>query len=333
VPLADHVRAIALRRPDLTPTRAKPPLARFALLRLGKDLHALVVALDHMICDGFSIRLLVGEISKIYGRLSVEPGFCPGEVPVSFCGWAEEQRTALQGMRFARLTSHWRAVLGDDPAILSPPLPWSDLRPDGPVSYTRHLSDKTRGRVAAAARRHKMTPFSVGIAALAASLAEIVGPDRTCLTTAWENRGTPDHMQVFGPLAHDVYLRLSVDSGLSCEQRLAAARAAIHDALKHAEIPGLVLYRQLWPTSTSDPLQPGVFVDSGDRWAAGLRLDGTETKEIAIEASESGRDLLCEFTVEGGSLSKVHFSTSASGISSDFMAALATRMEDETLGV
>jgi pristinamycin I synthase 3 and 4 len=331
---ADHARAIALRRPDLTPTRAEPPLARFALLCLAKDLHALVVALDHMICDGSSIRLLVAEISKIYDRLSVEPGFCPDDVPVSFCRWAEEQRTALQGMRLARLTSHWRAVLGDDPGILSPPLPWSDLRPDGPVSYTRHLSDKTRGRIAAAARHHKMTPFNVGIAALAASLAEIVGPDRTCLTTGWENRGTPAHLQVFGPLAHDVYLRLRVDSGLSCEQRLAAARAAIHDALEHAEIPGLVLYRQLWPTSTSDPtLQPAVYVDSGERWAAGLRLDGTETKEMPIETSESGRDLLCEFTVAESSLSKIHFSTSSSGISSDFLAALATRMENEILGV
>lgn len=327
---ADHVRATALRRPELTPARAEPPMARFALLCLGEDLHALVVALDHMICDGFSIRLLVADIGEIYDRLRARPGFRPDDVPVSFTRWADEQRAALRGARLTQLTDHWRAVLGDDPGILSPPLPWSDLRQDGPVACARDLSEQTRRRVAEAARRHKMTPFSVGIAALAASLAEIVGPDRTCLTTAWVNRGTPAHMQVFGPVSHDVYLRLRVDPGLPRERRLDGARAAIHDALEHAEIPGLVLYRQLWPASTADPtLQPAVYVEAGERWAAGLRLDGAEIHAIPIEASESGRDLSCEFTVAEGSLSRIGFSTSSSGISSGFMAALAARMEDE----
>jgi ParB-like chromosome segregation protein Spo0J len=325
---ADHVRRVALQRPELTPTRDEPPLARLTLLRLGPGLHALVVAVDHIICDGFSIKLLVADISEIYGRLSGQPGFRPDDVPVPFTRWAAEQRARLHGENLSRLVDHWRAVLGDDPGILSPPLPWSDLCQDGAQTYTREFGDPARREFAAAARRHRMSPFSVGLSALGTSVAEITGPDRACLTTTWVNRDVPAHLQVFGPVSHDVYLRLPIDPGLPPGLRLDTARAAIHDALDHAEIPGLVLYQQLWPASSADPtLQPSVYVTVGERWAAGFRLDGTETQGLEIDASASDRDLTCEFIVEKGTVSRIEFSSASSGITPGFMGALADRIE------
>jgi hypothetical protein len=329
VATADHVRSVALQHPDLTPTRSEPPLARLTLLRMGSELHALVVALDHIICDGFSIKLLVADISETYGVLSVRPDFRPDDVPISFSRWASEQRLRLCGEHLARLVGHWRTVLGDDPGILSPPLPWSDLRPGGALTCTRDFDDQVRRKFTAAAHRQGMSLFSVGIAALGTCLAEVVGPERTCLTTTWVNRSLPAHMQVFGPLAHDIYIRLGIDPALPADQRLGLARAAIHNALEHDEVPGLVLYRELWPTSTSDPtLQPTVYVTVNERWPSGLRLDGTEIQEIPIDGSNSGRDLTCEFTVENGGISRIDMSTSSSGITPDFMAALISSIED-----
>jgi acyl carrier protein len=325
---ADHARAVALQRPDLTPTRAEPPLARFGLLRLGEDLHALVIALDHIISDGASVRLLVADISKTYGMLSVKPDFSPDDVPISFSRWAAEQRALLQGEQLAQLVAHWRGVLGDDPGILSPPLPWSGLRPGGPLTYTKDFGATTRQRISAAVQSHQMSPFSVGVAALGTSIAELVGPGRTCLTTTWVNRDTPAQLEVFGPVSHDMYLRLPVDPGRPVEQRLVLARAAVHDALEHAQVPGLVLYGLLWPASNSDPtLQPAVYVAGHERWASGFSLDGTEINGIPIEASESGRDLTCEFIVENGTISRIDFSSASSGITLGFMTDLASRVE------
>jgi acyl carrier protein len=325
---ADHVRAVALGRPDLTPTRAEPPLARFTLLRLGKDLHALVIALDHIICDGASVRLLVADISKTYGVLSIKPDFSPGDVPISFSRWASEQRALLRGEHLAGLVAHWREVLGGDPGILSPPLPWSDLRPGGPLTYAKDFGAETRDRISAAVQRHQMSPFNVGVAALGTSIAELVGPGRTCLTTTWLNRETPAQQEVFGPVSHDIYFRLPIDPGRPVEQRLDLARAAVHDALEHAQVPGLVLYDLLWPASTSDPtLQPAVYVAGGERWASGFSLDGTAIQGIPIPGSESGRDLTCEFIVEKGTISRIDFSSSSSGITPDFMVGLAGRIE------
>lgn len=324
----EHVRHVALERPELTPNRDEPPLVRFALLRMGEDLHALVIAIDHMICDGFSIRLLLSDISKIYSALSVNPSFRPDDVPRPFSRWAHEQRTLLCGERFARLIDHWRAVLGEDSGILSPPLPWSDLRPDGALSHTHDLDDEARRRFAVAARRHRMSPFSVAVAALGTSIAEIVGPERACLTTSWLNRDTPAQMEVFGPVSHDIYLRLRSDLSQPMERRLDLARIAIHDALEHAEVPGLVLFQHLWPTSTADPtLQPAVYAAVNEPWASGLKLDGTDIHGVGIEVSQSGRDLTCEFTIESGTVSRIDLSSASSGISPGFMAELIGRIE------
>jgi non-ribosomal peptide synthase protein (TIGR01720 family) len=58
------------RRFDL----ARPPLLRFALLRLAADRYRFVVTNHHLLLDGWSMALLVAELSALYAAGGVEVG-------------------------------------------------------------------------------------------------------------------------------------------------------------------------------------------------------------------------------------------------------------------
>jgi acyl carrier protein len=326
---ADHVRSVAVRHHDLTPTRAKPPLARFGVLTLAADLHALVVALDHIIFDGSSIRLLMSDIGTIYNSLRAAPDYRIEDVPVPFTRWAEEQRERLRGEWLTYLTDHWRDVLGEDQDIISPPLPWGEVRAEGAREHTLELSAEIRAHVAAASRQHRISPFGIGAAALHASIAQLVGAERACLTTSWVNRVRAADHQVLGPVAHDIYLRFPANPMPSRKEWFEVARNVMRDTLEHADIPNLMLYRRLWPTSSVDlSLLPVVYVTASERWASGFKLDGVSLQGIDIDAVESGRDLTCEFRVHRGEISGIDLSSASSGITTEFMAELGASLQE-----
>jgi hypothetical protein len=46
------------------------PLLRALLLRTGEDTHALLLALHHVVSDGWSVRVLRDELATLYGELA-----------------------------------------------------------------------------------------------------------------------------------------------------------------------------------------------------------------------------------------------------------------------
>ncbi len=74
--LSGYLAADRAHRFDLT----RPPLLRFTLVRLSPDTHCLVLANHHILLDGWSLSILVGELFTLYSRdgdLAVLPPVTP----------------------------------------------------------------------------------------------------------------------------------------------------------------------------------------------------------------------------------------------------------------
>src|SRR5262249_12710138 len=77
------------------------PLLRAILFQLSREEHVLLVAMHHIVTDGWSIPILVQELSTLYAA------FCRGEsspltaLPVQYADFACWQREHLQGQEFA----------------------------------------------------------------------------------------------------------------------------------------------------------------------------------------------------------------------------------------
>jgi Condensation domain/TubC N-terminal docking domain len=75
---------------------AADPLFRVWLLRIRDDEHVLIMAIEHMASDGFSLNILIHELFTAYIQGLKGQAFSLPEVPIQFAEYAVRQRNSLQ---------------------------------------------------------------------------------------------------------------------------------------------------------------------------------------------------------------------------------------------
>ena len=75
----------------------RPPLLRALLLALGSEEHGLLLTLHHIVCDAWSLGLLVDEVARLYGAASQGESHPLPPLPVQYQDFAHTQRTWLAG--------------------------------------------------------------------------------------------------------------------------------------------------------------------------------------------------------------------------------------------
>ncbi|WP_228984991.1 condensation domain-containing protein, partial [Streptomyces sp. DH12] len=118
------VHAAALRPFDL----AREPAFRATLVRAADDDHVLVLAMHHIVSDGWSLDVLVRDLAELYrARREGRDADLP-ELPLDYADYALWQRAADQGPAL----DHWTSRL----AGLTPlDLPTDRPRPDTPAGH------------------------------------------------------------------------------------------------------------------------------------------------------------------------------------------------------
>src|SRR5262249_14565056 len=100
---------------------ARGPLLRGSLLRLGPADHVALVTMHHIVSDGWSMGLLVREVTALYaafaaGRRSPLPA-----LSVQYADYAAWQRSWLLGEALEGEIAYWRGQLGGLPPVLELP--------------------------------------------------------------------------------------------------------------------------------------------------------------------------------------------------------------------
>ncbi|HYQ49853.1 MAG TPA: amino acid adenylation domain-containing protein, partial [Pseudomonas sp.] len=103
------------------------PLLHVTLVRLGEQRHGLLLAMHHIISDGWSMQILLDELAQGYaahlqGRTPQLPA-----LTVQYADYALWQRNWLEAGEGERQLAYWRATLGECPPILE--LPADRARP------------------------------------------------------------------------------------------------------------------------------------------------------------------------------------------------------------
>ncbi|HEX7238686.1 MAG TPA: amino acid adenylation domain-containing protein, partial [Longimicrobiaceae bacterium] len=107
----------ALRPFDL----AGGPLLRSTLLRLNDDDHVLLLTLHHIVSDGWSMDVLVREVSVLYAALCQGGAVRLPELPVQYADYAVWQRKRLDALGQELQLAFWREQLAGAPSLLEIP--------------------------------------------------------------------------------------------------------------------------------------------------------------------------------------------------------------------
>ncbi|MEO8057473.1 MAG: amino acid adenylation domain-containing protein [Burkholderiales bacterium] len=245
-----QVSAIAARPFDL----ARSPLMHVGLLKLAVDEHVFVFVVDHIISDGVSLGILMGELQALYTEhVTGKPAELP-PLPVQYLDYAEWQRRWLAAGALDRQLGYWKERLAGAPPALA--LPTDRPRPrlqtfNGARTVVTYPAALT-ARLKALCRAEGVTLYMALLAAFQTLLHRHTGEDDIVVGSVVANRDQADVKRVIGFFANNIVLRGDLSGDPTVRALLARVRDMALKAYEHQEIPFDELVEALAPRRALD---------------------------------------------------------------------------------
>ena len=234
---------------------AKDLLLRGTLFRLSKTEHVLVLTMHHIASDGWSIGVLLKELSQAYAAFST--GTAPSLPPLAlqYVDFARWQRDLLLGPTPERCLSFWKQQL-DGIAGNSELLPLDNGRPAQqtfPGATLRTTLDvSSLSEFAEIGQMCRSTAFMVMLAALQALLHMYSAKDEVVIGVPVANRARPEFESLIGCFINMVAVRGDVSGNPTFVDLLSRVRETAIAAFLHPEMPFSEVVRYLHPKRSAN---------------------------------------------------------------------------------
>ncbi|WP_010163251.1 non-ribosomal peptide synthetase [Sphingomonas sp. PAMC 26617] len=217
------------------------PLLRATLIRVDhpEPGYRLVLVLHHIVCDAWSLGLLVEELQTLYAAFAAGAPSPLAELPVQYADFAAWQRARLDSVACDRLVQHWTDRLADAPPVLD--LPSDRPRPlhRSPLggSHQVALEATTARTLAAIGAARGCTAFVTGLSLFAVLLQRYAGTDDLVIGTPVALRDKPEHERLIGFFLNTLAVRIRLERIETFGDLLDQVRATFFDALAHKDLP------------------------------------------------------------------------------------------------
>ncbi len=218
---------------------ARGPLFRASLVRVADAEHRLLLNLHHAIGDGWSLGVLLEELSLLYGAFSRGEASPLAEPTLQYADYAVWQRERLSGAALERQVEFWRRALDGAPALLELPTD----RPRPPVESHRGaaerlvVSSELTADMHALARREGATLFMVLLAALDVVLGRLAGQEDVVVGTPIAGRTRAETDRMVGLFLNSLALRTDLSGDPTFRELLERVRETTLSAYAHQELP------------------------------------------------------------------------------------------------
>lgn len=230
-------------------TLAKGPLFRVMLVQLTRLEHALLITMHHIISDGWSIGVLVRELSALYAAYVRGQPSPLAELPAQYADYAIWQRQWLKGEFLENQLRYWSARLTGAPAQLQMPT-------DRPRPAVESFSGATRrfelpasltGALEELARLEGATLFMVILAAFQLLLARWSGQRDIVVGSPIAGRKHREIEGLIGFFVNTLALRTELSGDLTFRQLLQRVKEATIGAYANQDLPFEKLVTELRP--------------------------------------------------------------------------------------
>ncbi|HYP40298.1 MAG TPA: SDR family NAD(P)-dependent oxidoreductase, partial [Chloroflexia bacterium] len=226
---------------------ARGPLFRAMLLRLEDAEHVLVMAMPHIVTDGWSMGILFEEMAALTGAfLAGAPSPLP-DLPIQYADFAYWQRKWMEGEAYQAHLSYWKDRLSGAPVSLD--LHTDHLRP--PVQHFRGATEPLNLSLALTdalkdfSQREGVTLFMTLMAAFKTLLHRYTHQDDIVVGTFLANRNHVEMERMIGYFVNSVALRTDFSGNPSFRQLLKQVRETALGGYAHQDVPFDLLLEEL----------------------------------------------------------------------------------------
>ena len=209
-----------------------------ALLALDTDRHVLLLAMHHIVSDGWSLTLLLDEVWDGYAAvMQGRPPLPP--LPVQYLDYAVWQQNELASPRLARQVDYWRRQLDAAPDLLE--LPTDRARPASQTyaghELQFHLPHELLQRLKQGGRDANASLFMVTLTAYVALLSRWSGQSDIVVGTDVANRNYSEIEPLIGFFVNQLALRCRFDADTELSELLRHVRGVCLEAFANQDVP------------------------------------------------------------------------------------------------
>ncbi len=275
--------------------------------------HVLVLAMHHIVTDGWSMGIVTRELSELYAAAvrGTAPALPP--LPVQYPDFAVWQRDRLEGEGLDRQLAHWREKLdGIEPLELPTDRPRPAVRTSAGAVHSFEVPAALAGRLAEVARDGGASLFMVLTAVTQLVLSRYTGQRDIAVGTVVSGRERTELENLVGFFVNTLVLRTRIDATASFGQLLDDVRTTTLDAFAHQDVPFSRLIEELAPerdTSRTPLVQALVALQNapgGSFDLPGLRVTD---QPIPREAAQFELSLHFQQSEDGGLAAVAEFNT------------------------
>ncbi|HXH09698.1 MAG TPA: amino acid adenylation domain-containing protein [Alphaproteobacteria bacterium] len=270
------------------------PLFCVRLLRLHERDHVLLLTVHHIVSDGWSMGVLVRELTALY-RAFLEGKPPPlAELPVQYADFSAWQRSWLSGEVLESQMAYWKTQLAGALTLLE--LPTDRPRPAVQMGRGAHrpfiLSKPLSDALASLSHREGVTLFMTLLTAYTAVLWRYTGQEKIVVGSPIANRNHVAIEGLIGFSANTLALVIEVSGELSFLEMLGRVREVCLGAYSHQDLPFEKLVAEVAPerSRSHNPLFQVMLVFQNTPEGV-LELPGLMISPLEVETGTAKCDL------------------------------------------
>jgi amino acid adenylation domain-containing protein len=257
-------------------------LLRVVLLRLGEDDHVLLFTMHHIISDGWSMGVIVREVTTLYDAYSKDRPSPLPELSIQYADYAVWQRQWLQGSVLETQLAYWKSRLGSKLTALELPTdrPRPAARTNAGATQYFTLSAELSNALQELSRQQRVTLFITLLAAFKTLLWRYTGQDDIVVGSPISGRNRVETESLIGFFINTLVLRTDFSGDPTFIELLQRVREVTLAAQAHQDVPFEKLVEELQPE------RQGNYAPWFQVWFvlenAGLNRPSTKLPELTI---------------------------------------------------
>lgn len=281
------------------------PLWLASLLRVSEREHILIFTTDHIISDGWSMGILVKEVSSLYEAFATDNPSPLPELPLQYGDYTVWQREWLQDKVLDRQLQYWKRQLSGELKTLE--LPTDRRRPSVQsfrgATESFVIREKVTEGLKKVGRDEVVTLFMTLLAGFQTLLHRYTGQTDLIIGTDIANRNRYELEGLIGFFVNQLVLRTSVSGDLTVSELLKRAREVTLGAYANQDLPFEKLVQEVHPER--DPSRQPLFqvkILLQNVPMPTLELSGISLAPVESSNNSAKFDLVLSFTDEGETL-------------------------------
>ncbi|MBW4569856.1 MAG: amino acid adenylation domain-containing protein [Tolypothrix carrinoi HA7290-LM1] len=268
------------------------PLLRVTLLQLGETEHILLLNMHHIICDDWSIGVLIRELGTLYAAFAQNQASLL-ELPLQYADFAHWQREWLQGEVLENQLTYWRQQLN---GISMLHLPTEKLKSpiqsyQGATQFLE-LPKNLTDALEKLSQQEGVTLFMTLLAAFQTLLYRYTHQEDIAVGSPIANRNRSEIEGLIGFFVNSLVLRTDLSGNPTFRELLSRVREVTLGAYSHQDLPFEKLVEELHPERnlSQHPLFQVVFGFQNAPMSA-LEMPGLVPSFINIDLKKTRFDL------------------------------------------